>query len=88
MFSGVTSGDPGSPGNWRSFADPTAWHRVTEVIPGRVIHVKNNDLQQLKARARNVVATVSHNKFHNRWTEVEYSLDTCRATMGTQTETS
>jgi hypothetical protein len=59
---------------------------VTKAIPYRVFQVKRKDLQQLKARSRNVVAIVSQNTLQNTWTEVEYSLDACRASICAQTE--
>jgi len=40
----------------------------------------------VKARARNVVAMVSQNTLQNTWTGVEYSLDTCRASICAQTK--
>jgi hypothetical protein len=44
------------------------------------IHVKINDLQQLKARIRDAVATVTPNMLQATWNEVEYRLVICRAT--------
>jgi hypothetical protein len=35
-----------------------------------VYHVRNNDLQQLKARIRNAVAIVTHITIRNTWTKV------------------
>ena len=48
--------------------------------------VKNNDLQQLKARIRNAVTTITHNMLQNLWIEVEYRLDTSRAPSATGTD--
>jgi hypothetical protein len=59
---------------------------VNNAIPYRVFKVKNNDFQQLKAGARNVVAMVSQTTLQKTWTEVEYTLDTCRASICAQTE--
>jgi hypothetical protein len=39
-----------------------------------------NDLQQLKARTRDAVFTVTPNMHQATWNEVEYGLDICRAT--------
>jgi hypothetical protein len=48
--------------------------------------VKINDLQHLKARIRDAVATVTPNMHQATWNEVEYRLDICRATKGGHTE--
>jgi hypothetical protein len=45
--------------------------------------VKINDLQHLKARIRDAVATVTPNMLQATWNEVEYRLNICRATKGT-----
>jgi hypothetical protein len=44
--------------------------------------VKINNLQRLKARIREAVATVTPNMLQATWNEVEYRLDICRATKG------
>jgi hypothetical protein len=53
------------------------------------VYVKNifyqakiNDLQHLKARIRDAVATVTPNMLQATWNGVEYRLDICRATKG------
>jgi hypothetical protein len=45
-----------------------------------VYQVKINDLQHLKGRIRDAVATVTPNMLQATWNEVEYRLDICRAT--------
>jgi hypothetical protein len=45
-----------------------------------VYQVKINDLQNLKARIRDAVATVTPNMFLATWNEVEYRLDIYYAT--------
>jgi hypothetical protein len=47
-----------------------------------VYQVKMNDLEHLKARIMNSVATVTPNTLEAMWNEVEYCLDFCRATKG------
>jgi hypothetical protein len=42
--------------------------------------VKINDLQHLKARTREDVATVTPNMLQATWSEVAYRLDICHAT--------
>jgi hypothetical protein len=64
----------------------SARHRVIKVIPHLVYQVKTNDLRQLKARIRDTVAIVIYNILHNRWTDVEYSLDICFAIRGVHIE--
>jgi hypothetical protein len=51
-----------------------------------VYHVKINDLQHLKARIRDVVATVTPNMLNEKWNDVEYRPDICRATKGAHTD--
>jgi hypothetical protein len=51
-----------------------------------VYRVKINDLQHLKARIRDAVATVKPNMLQATWNEVEYRLDICRATKGAYIE--
>jgi hypothetical protein len=51
-----------------------------------VYQVKINDLQHLKARIRDTVATVTPNMIQATWNKVEYHLDMCCATKGAQTE--
>jgi hypothetical protein len=48
--------------------------------------VQINDLQHLKARIRDVVATVTPNVLQATWNEVECHLDVCRATKGAHIE--
>jgi hypothetical protein len=47
---------------------------------------KISDLQHLKDRIRNAVATVTPNTRQETWKEVEYRLDNCRATKGAHIE--
>jgi hypothetical protein len=47
-----------------------------------VYQVKINDLQHLKARIRDAVASVTSNMLQAMWNEVGYSLDICRTTNG------
>jgi hypothetical protein len=49
--------------------------------------VKINDLQHLKARIRDAVATVTLNMLQATRNEIEYRLDICRATKETNIET-
>jgi hypothetical protein len=51
-----------------------------------VYQVKINDLQRLKARIRDAVATVTPIMLQETWKEVEYLLDICRATKGASIE--
>ena len=51
-----------------------------------VYQVKINDLQQLRGRIRDAVATVTPNMLQNTWTEVEYGLDICHATKDAHIE--
>jgi hypothetical protein len=51
-----------------------------------VYRVKINDLQQLEARIREDVATVTANMLQATYNEVEYRLDICRATKGAHIE--
>jgi hypothetical protein len=51
-----------------------------------VYQVKINDLQQLKARIRDAVATVTPNMLQATWNEVEYRLDICYATKEAHSE--
>jgi hypothetical protein len=51
-----------------------------------VCHIKINDLQRLKARIREAVATVTPNMLQATWNEVEYRPDICHATKGTHIE--
>jgi hypothetical protein len=47
-----------------------------------VYQVKINDLQHLKARIRDAMATTTPNMLQATWNEVQYRLDICRATKG------
>jgi hypothetical protein len=51
-----------------------------------VYQVKMNDLEHLKARIMNSVATVTPNMLQATWNEVEYRLDICRVTKGAHSE--
>jgi hypothetical protein len=51
-----------------------------------VYQVKINDLQHLKARMRDAVATVTPNMLQATRNEVEYRLDICHATKGAHIE--
>ncbi|KDR14206.1 hypothetical protein L798_12007 [Zootermopsis nevadensis] len=48
--------------------------------------IRINDLQHLKARTRDAVATVTPNMLQATWNEVDYRLDICRATRGAHIE--
>jgi hypothetical protein len=48
--------------------------------------VNTNDLHHLKARIRDAVATVTPNVLQATWNDIEYQLDTCRATKGAHIE--
>jgi hypothetical protein len=57
------------------------------VIKGIIVYQdKINELQHLKARIRDAVATVTPNMFQATWKEVEHRLDICRATNGAHIE--
>jgi hypothetical protein len=51
-------------------------------VKSLVYQVKINELQHLKARIRDTVATVTPNMLQATWNEDEYRLDMCRATKG------
>jgi hypothetical protein len=51
-----------------------------------VYQVRNNDLQNLKDRIREAVATVTPNILQATWNEVEYRLDIFRVTKGSHIE--
>jgi hypothetical protein len=55
-------------------------------VKNTVYQVKINDLQHLKARIRDAVATVTPNTLQATWNEVEYRLDICRATKAAHIE--
>jgi hypothetical protein len=55
-------------------------------VKNTVYQVKINDLQHLKARIRDSVATVTPNMLQATWNEVEYRLDICRAIKGAHSE--
>jgi hypothetical protein len=55
-------------------------------VKNNVYQVKINDLQHLKARRRDAVATVTPNTLQAKRIEVEYSLHICRATQGAHIE--
>jgi hypothetical protein len=80
-------------GRWIGRGGPIAWPpRSPESTPfdfllwgyvrNIVYRVKTNDLQQLKACIREIVATVTPNMLQATWNEVEYRLDICLATKG------
>jgi hypothetical protein len=52
------------------------WGYVENII----YQVKVNDLQYLKARIRDAVATVTPNMLQETWYEVAYRVNICRAT--------
>jgi hypothetical protein len=79
-------------GKWIGRGEPIAWPPrspdLTRLdfscgITWRILsyQVKINDLQHLKDRMRDAVATVTPNMLQATWNEVEYRLDICRATM-------
>jgi hypothetical protein len=51
-----------------------------------VYKVKINDLQELKARMRDALATVTPNMLQATWNEVEYCPDIYRATEEAHTQ--
>jgi hypothetical protein len=72
------------------------WQRSSDLAPldfflwcyvkNIVYQVKINDLQHLKARIRDTVATVTPNMLQATWNKVEYHLDICHATKGAHIE--
>ena len=46
-----------------------------------------HDLQTLKTRIREAIATVTPQMLHNTWREIEFRLDVLRATNGAHVET-
>jgi hypothetical protein len=75
-------------GRWIGRGGPIAWPpRSPDLTPlgyvkNIVYQVKLNDLQHLKVRIRDAVATVTPNMLQATWKEVEYRLNICRATKG------
>jgi hypothetical protein len=76
---------------WMGRSGPIAWSpRSPDLTPlgfllwgyvkNTVYQVQINDLQRLKARIRDAVATVTPNHLQATWNEVEFRLDICRAT--------
>jgi hypothetical protein len=61
--------------------NPTEFPLVEHFYQGKI-----NDLQRLKVRIRDIVATVTPNVLQATWNEVEYRLDICRATKGAYVE--
>jgi hypothetical protein len=55
-------------------------------VKNTVCQVKINDIQHLKARIRDAVATVPTHTLQAPWNEFDYRLDICRATKGAHTE--
>jgi hypothetical protein len=55
-------------------------------VKNNVYQVKTNNLQHVKARRREAVATVTPNMLQATWNEIEYRLDICRATKGAHIE--
>lgn len=85
------------PGRWIGRGGPTTWPpRSPDLTPldfflwgyvkNMVYQVKINNLQHLKTRIRDAMATVTPNMLQATWTEVEYRLDICRATRGAHIE--
>jgi hypothetical protein len=77
----------------RESVEPIAWPprspNLTPVdfflwgyVKNIVYQVQINELQHLKARIREDVATETLNMLQATWNEVEYRLDICRATKG------
>jgi hypothetical protein len=58
------------------------WDYVKDIV----YRVDINDLQHLKARIRDAVATVTPNMLQATWNEVEYRLDICRVSRGAHIE--
>ncbi|PNF20655.1 hypothetical protein B7P43_G03020, partial [Cryptotermes secundus] len=83
-------------GRWIGRGEPIAWPpRSSDFTPldflwgylkNIVYQVTINDLQHLKARIRDIAATVTPNMLQATWNEVEYRLDICRATKGAHIE--
>jgi hypothetical protein len=55
-------------------------------VKNTVYKVKINDLQHLKGRIRDAVATVTPNVVEATWNDVQYRLDVCRVTKGAHIE--
>jgi hypothetical protein len=51
-----------------------------------VYQVKINDLQHLKAHAKDAVAAATPTMLQGMWSKVEYRLDICHATEGVYIE--
>jgi hypothetical protein len=80
-------------GRWIGRCGPIAWLlRSPDLTPldfflwgyvkNIVYQIKLNNLQHLKARIRDAVATVKPNMLQEMWNQVEYRLDFCRAIKG------
>jgi hypothetical protein len=55
---------------------------LLELCEEHIYQATINDLQHLKTRIRDAVATVTQNILQTTWNEVEYRLHICRATKG------
>jgi hypothetical protein len=84
-------------GRWIGRSGPIAWPpRSPDLTPrdfflwayvkNIVYQVKINDLQHMKGRTKDTMATVTPNMLQATWNEVDYRLDICRATKGAHTE--
>jgi hypothetical protein len=84
-------------GRWIGTSGPIAWPpkspNLTPLdfflwgyVKNTVYKVKINDLQHLKARMRDSVATVTPKIIQETWSEVECRLDICRSTKGAHIE--
>jgi hypothetical protein len=73
-------------GRWIGRGGPIAWPPRSPDLTPLDFSFKINDLQHLKARTRDAVATVTPNMLQATWNEVQYRLDICRATKEAHTE--
>jgi hypothetical protein len=55
-------------------------------VKNNIHQVKINDLEHLKARIGDAVATVTPSTLQATWNEVEYRVDICRAAKGAHIE--
>jgi hypothetical protein len=83
-------------GRWIDRGGPIIWSPTPSgfflwvYVKNTAYLVKINDLEHLKARMRDVMATVlvTPIMLQAMWNKVKYCLDICRATKGAHTEIS
>ena len=86
------------PSRWIGRDGPTSWPpRSPDITPldfflwgyvkDQVYRTPIHDLQTLKTRIREAIATVTPQMLHNTWREIEFRLDVLRATNGAHVET-